>query len=44
MTTENSGLDMRQIPADNIESVEVIRGIPFIKIRGSNIRHHRGKN
>jgi len=31
MTTENSGLDMRQIPADNIESVEIIRGIPSSK-------------
>ena len=31
LTTENSGLDMRQIPADNIESVEVIRGIPSSK-------------
>lgn len=28
LTTENSGIDMRQIPADNIESVEIIRGIP----------------
>ncbi len=27
-TTENSGIDLRQIPADNIEEVEVIRGIP----------------
>lgn len=27
-TTENSGIDLRQIPADNIEVVEVIRGIP----------------
>jgi len=27
-TTENSGIDLRQIPADNIEAVEVIRGIP----------------
>ncbi|MCK4529722.1 MAG: TonB-dependent receptor, partial [Candidatus Marinimicrobia bacterium] len=31
LTTENSGLDMRQIPADNIESVEIIRGIPSSK-------------
>lgn len=31
LTTENSGLDMRQIPADNIENVEVIRGIPSSK-------------
>lgn len=31
LTTENSGLDLRQIPADNIESVEVIRGIPSSK-------------
>jgi len=30
-TTENSGVDLRQIPADNIESVEVIRGIPSAK-------------
>ncbi len=28
LTTENSGLDMRQIPADNIENVEIVRGIP----------------
>ncbi|MFH1214469.1 MAG: TonB-dependent receptor [Candidatus Neomarinimicrobiota bacterium] len=27
-TTENSGIDLRQIPADNIAEVEVIRGIP----------------
>ncbi len=27
-TTENAGIDLRQIPADNIEEVEVIRGIP----------------
>jgi len=31
LTTENSGIDMRQIPADNIESVEIIRGIPSSK-------------
>jgi len=30
-TTENSGIDLRQIPADNIEEVEVIRGIPSAK-------------
>jgi phosphoribosyl-AMP cyclohydrolase len=30
-TTENSGVDLRQIPADNIETVEVIRGIPSAK-------------
>ncbi len=30
-TTENSGVDLRQIPADNIEMVEVIRGIPSAK-------------
>ena len=31
LTTENSGIDLRQIPADNIEEVEVIRGIPSSK-------------
>jgi hypothetical protein len=31
LTTANSGIDMRQIPADNIETVEVIRGIPSSK-------------
>ena len=31
VTTENSGIDLRQIPADNIEKVEVIRGIPSAK-------------
>ncbi|RKY57757.1 MAG: hypothetical protein DRP96_09450, partial [Candidatus Neomarinimicrobiota bacterium] len=30
-TTENSGVDLRQIPADNIAEVEVIRGIPSAK-------------
>jgi outer membrane receptor protein involved in Fe transport len=30
-TTENSGIDLRQIPADNIAEVEVIRGIPSAK-------------
>ncbi|HDR03849.1 MAG TPA: TonB-dependent receptor, partial [Candidatus Marinimicrobia bacterium] len=30
-TTENSGVDLRQIPADNIESVEIIRGVPSSK-------------
>ena len=30
-TTESSGVDLRQIPADNIEEVEVIRGIPSAK-------------
>lgn len=27
----NSGVDMRNIPTDNIESVEVVRGIPSVK-------------
>lgn len=31
LATANSGLDMRQIPADNLEEVEVIRGIPSVK-------------
>ena len=31
LTTENSGIDMRQIPADNLEEVEVVRGIPSVK-------------
>ncbi len=31
MTTAGSGVDLRQIPADNIEYVEVIRGIPSVK-------------
>ncbi|MEA3296197.1 MAG: TonB-dependent receptor [Patescibacteria group bacterium] len=31
LTTENSGIDLRQIPADNIEEVEVIRGVPSSK-------------
>lgn len=31
LSTANSGLDMRQIPADNLEEVEVIRGIPSVK-------------
>ncbi|MEA1986087.1 MAG: TonB-dependent receptor [Candidatus Marinimicrobia bacterium] len=31
LTTENSGIDLRQIPADNIEEVEIIRGIPSSK-------------
>lgn len=31
LSTANSGMDMRQIPADNIESVEIIRGIPSSK-------------
>lgn len=30
-TTENAGLDLRQIPADNIAEVEVIRGVPSAK-------------
>ncbi|MDD5766638.1 MAG: TonB-dependent receptor, partial [Candidatus Marinimicrobia bacterium] len=30
-TTEKSGIDLRQIPADNIEEIEVIRGIPSAK-------------
>ena len=30
-TTANSGIDLRQVPADNIEEVEVIRGIPSAK-------------
>ncbi|MBD3223332.1 MAG: TonB-dependent receptor plug domain-containing protein, partial [Caldithrix sp.] len=29
--TVNSGIDLRKIPADNIESIEVIRGIPSAK-------------
>ena len=29
--TANSGIDLRQVPADNIESIEVIRGIPGAK-------------
>jgi len=29
--TANAGIDLRQIPADNIESIEVIRGIPSVK-------------
>jgi len=29
--TANSGIDLRQIPADNISSIEVIRGIPSAK-------------
>ena len=54
LTTENSGIDMRQIPADNIESVEIIRGIPsskygdltsgIIEVKTkSEITHHRIK-
>jgi len=31
LSTENSGIDMRQIPADNLEEVEVVRGIPSVK-------------
>lgn len=31
LSTANSGLDMRQIPADNLEEVEVIRGIPSVR-------------
>ena len=30
-TVSGGGIDLRQIPADNIESVEVIRGIPSVK-------------
>ncbi|MCF7886078.1 MAG: TonB-dependent receptor [Candidatus Marinimicrobia bacterium] len=30
-TTTNEGIDLRQIPADNIEKMEVIRGIPSAK-------------
>lgn len=30
-TTANEGIDLRQIPADNIEKMEVIRGIPSAK-------------
>jgi outer membrane receptor for ferrienterochelin and colicin len=30
-TTANEGIDLRQIPADNIEKLEVIRGIPSAK-------------
>ncbi|MFP4547471.1 MAG: TonB-dependent receptor [Fidelibacterota bacterium] len=30
-TTEGQGLDLRQIPADNIEKLEIIRGIPSAK-------------
>ncbi len=29
--TANAGVDLRQIPADNIKSIEVIRGIPSVK-------------
>ncbi len=29
--TANSGIDLRQMPADNIKSIEVIRGIPSAK-------------
>lgn len=54
LTTENSGIDMRQIPADNIEEVEIIRGIPSSKYGDltsgiihvktkSNVTHHRVK-
>ena len=31
LTTARSGIDLRQIPADNIEVVEVIRGIPSVR-------------
>ena len=30
-STANSGLDLRSIPAENIQEVEVIRGIPSVK-------------
>lgn len=30
-STAGSGIDMRRIPADNIESVDVIRGIPSVE-------------
>jgi len=30
-TVSGGGVDLRQIPADNIESVEIIRGIPSVK-------------
>ncbi len=30
-TTTNEGIDLRRIPADNIEKIEVIRGIPSAK-------------
>ncbi len=30
-TTENAGIDLRQIPADNIAEVEVVRGVPSAK-------------
>ncbi len=30
-TSENSGIDLRQLPADNIQEVVVIRGIPSAK-------------
>ncbi|MBN2280163.1 MAG: TonB-dependent receptor [Candidatus Marinimicrobia bacterium] len=30
-TTTNEGIDLRQIPADNIEKLEIIRGIPSAK-------------
>jgi len=45
-TTENSGIDLRQIPADNIEEVEVIRGIPSAKYGdlSSGIIHVRTKS
>ncbi len=29
--TVNSGIDLRRIPAENIESVEIIRGIPSVR-------------
>lgn len=31
ITTTGSGIDLRQISADNIESVEVIRGVPSVE-------------
>jgi CarboxypepD_reg-like domain/TonB dependent receptor-like, beta-barrel/TonB-dependent Receptor Plug Domain len=31
LNTANSGLDLRSIPAENIESVEIIRGVPSAK-------------
>lgn len=30
-TTAGAGIDYRQVPADNIESVEIIRGIPSVQ-------------
>ncbi|MDZ7763810.1 MAG: TonB-dependent receptor plug domain-containing protein [Melioribacteraceae bacterium] len=30
-STAGSGVDLRLIPAENIESVEIIRGVPSVK-------------